>query len=222
MAVKDNQRSTDAARSAERIVGRFLARPVVGVFVVASLLGAVLEMGNASWLLTISGTAALYLAADLLLSWARRPVRSAMGSHINHVAWVVGIGAVSAASWNADAFRYDGELVALVGMIAALAVGLGSSRAEAVLWTVAAGAAVALGASVTGQLLVESGMVVAAIAVGTWFGAVVGLVVERMVPGPQARAAARAAALATAGPTAAPRGAGRPTSTADVGRRPAI
>lgn len=221
MAVNGSQRSTDAARSAEFLVGRFLARPVIGVFVVVPLLGAVLELGNPSWLLTISGAAALYLAADLLLSWARRPVRPAIGSHINHVAWVAGIGAVSAASWNAAAFRYDGELVVLIGMVAALAVGLGSSRTEAVLWAVAAGAAVALGASVAGQLLVESGMVAAAIAVGTWFGAVVGLIVERMVPGPQARAAARAAALPTAGPTSAPRGAAKP-GTADVGRRPAI
>lgn len=222
MAVTGNQRSTDAARSAQGIVGRYLARPVMGVFIVVPLLGAVLEMGNPSWLLTISGAAALYLALDLLLSWLRRPVAPAVGSRLNLMAWIAGLGALSAAAWNADAFRYDGELVVLVGMVAALAAGLGSSRAEAILWTVAAGAAVALGASVTGRLVVESGMVVAAMAVGTWFGAVVGLLVGRMVTGPEARAAFRAEARPTSGPSTVSRGAGTRASTADVGRRSAI
>lgn len=218
MAVNGNQRSTDSARSAERIVGRFLARPVVGVFVVVPLLGAVLQMGNPSWLLTISGAAALYLALDLLLSWLRRPVPATVGSHLNLVAWIAGLGALSAAAWNAAGFQYDGELVVLVGMVAALAAGLGSARIEAILWTVAAGAAVALGASVSGLLVVESGMVVASMAVGTWFGAVVGLLVERMVTGPGDRAAYRAAARPTGGPSTASRGAAKP---ADVGQRPA-
>jgi hypothetical protein len=220
MAVSHKRRSTDVAwtepGAAQRVIGRSLARPVTGVFIVVPLLGAVLLMGSPPWLLTISGAAALYLAVDLLLSWLRHPIPHALGSHLNLVAWTAGIGAMSAAAWTTGAFEYHGELVALVGMVAALAVGLGSSRAEAMLWTVAAGAALALGASLAGQLVVESAMVVAAIAVGTWFGAVVGLVVERMIPGRRARAAA----VPTAGSKV--RRAAKPTSTADVGQRPAI
>ena len=207
--------------AAQRVIGRSLARSVTGVFIVVPLLGAVLGMGNPPWLLTISGAAALYLAVDLLLSWLRRPVTRALGSHVNLVAWTAGIGAMSAAAWTAGAFEYHGELVALVGMVAGLAVGLGSSRVEAVLWTVAAGAAVALGATMAGRLVEESAMVVAAIAVGTWFGAVVGVVVERMIPGRRTRAGARPAAVPTAGSSKARRAA-KPTSTAGVGQRPAV
>lgn len=208
--------------AAQRVIGRSLARPVTGVFIVVPLLGAILEMGNPPWLLTISGVAALYLAGDLLLSWLGRPVAAGVGSHLNLVAWTAGIGAISAAAWTAGAFEYHGEPVALVGMVAALAVGLGSSRPEAVLWTVAAGSAVALGASVAGQLVVESGMAVAAVAVGTWFGAVVGVVAERMIPGRRARAGVRRAVVPSSGPSTARRRAAKPASTADVGRRPAI
>ena len=225
MAVSHKRRSTDVAWTepggAQRVIGRSLSRPVTGVFIVVPLLGAVLGMGNPPWLLTISGAAALYLAVDLLLSWLGRPVAAALGSHLNLVAWTASIGAVSAAAWTMGAFEYHGELVALVGMVAALAVGLGSSRAEAVLWTVAAGAAVALGATMAGRLVVESAMVVAAIAVGTWFGAVVGVVMERMIPGRRARAGVRAVAVPTSR-TSRARRAPKPTSTADAGRRPAI
>jgi hypothetical protein len=221
MAVHGNQRSTDVSRSAQRIVGRYLARPVIGVFIVVPLLGAVLKMGNPSWLLTISGAAALYLAVDLLLSWLRHPVRAGVGQHLNLIAWTAGIGAMSAAAWTASGFPYHGELVALVGVVSALAVGLGSSRAEAVLWTVAAGAAVALGASVSGRLVVESGMVVASIAVGTWFGAVVGVVVERLASGARSQARGQAVVVPDAGSGAAQRGAARP-SAADFGGRPSV
>ena len=65
--------------AAQRVIGRSLARPVTGVFIVVPLLGAVLGMGNPPWLLTISGAAALYLAVDLLLSWMRRPVTPPSG-----------------------------------------------------------------------------------------------------------------------------------------------
>ncbi len=197
MAVNRNRRSTDAARPARarhaathRLLGRFLARPVTGVFIVVPLLGAFLGAGNPSWLLTISGVAALYLAVDLLMSWLRRPVSADLGSHLNLVAWTAGIGAVSTAAWASETFQYHGAIVALVGVVAALAVGLGSSRPAAILWTVAAGAAVALGASVSGRLVVDSAMAATAIAVGAWFGAVIGLLVERLVP--QARIRTRA------------------------------
>ncbi len=76
-------------------------------------------------------------------------------------------------------------------MATGFAVGLGSPRAVAILWTVAAGAAVALGASLTGPLTAEPAMVVAAIAIGTWFGAVVGLIVGRFAHAPRFAAARR-------------------------------
>ena len=208
--------------AAQRVIGRSLARPVTGVFIVVPLLGAILGMGNPPWLLTISGAAALYLAGDLALSRMGHPVSFALGAHVNLVAWTAGIGAISAAAWTAGGFEYHGELVALVGMVAALAVGLGSSRVEAVLWTVAAGAAVALGASVVGRLVVESGMAVAAIGVGTWFGAVVGVVMERMIPGRRARAGIRGAVVPSSGASTSRRRAAKPHSTADVGQRPAV
>jgi hypothetical protein len=150
------------------------------MFLVVPLLAALLDLGNASILLTLSGAAAIYLALDLFLTWIGRPVASELGSNLNLVAWTAGIGVLAAAGWPEPAWQYHGELVTIVGMATGFAVGMGSPRAVAVWWTVAASAAVALGASLTGPLTAEPAMVVAAIAIGTWFGAVVGLVVERV------------------------------------------
>ena len=74
-----------------------------------------------------------------------------------------------------------GELVALVGTVTAVGVGLGNARAVAILWTLAAAAAVAFGASVPGPLTGESAVVPASLAVGTWFGAVIGAVMDRLL-----------------------------------------
>jgi hypothetical protein len=150
------------------------------MFLVVPLLGAVLGLGNPSILLTLGGAAAIYLAVDLFLSSFGRPASAELGSHLNLVAWTAGIAVLAAAGWPEPAWQYHGELVTLVGMATGFAVGMGSPRAVAALWTVGAGAAVALGASLTGPLTAEPAMVVAAIAIGTWFGAVVGLVVERV------------------------------------------
>jgi hypothetical protein len=162
------------------VLRRFVARPLTGIFLVVPLLGAILDLGNPSILLTLSGVAAIYLALDLFLSWIGRPASAELGSHFNLVAWTAGIAVLAAASWPEPAWQYHGELVTLVGMATGFAVGMGSPRTVAALWTVAAGAAVALGASLTGPLTAEPAMVVAAIAIGTWFGAVVGLVVEAL------------------------------------------
>jgi hypothetical protein len=214
MAVLQGRRSTDVGRSfrsrAHRTLRRFVARPVTGAFIVVPLLGALLGMGEPAWLLTLSGGAALYLAFDLFLSWLRRPVPAELGANLNLVAWSAAIGVASAAAWSSEAFDYHGELVALVGMVAAVAVGLGSPRSVAVLWVVAAGAAVGVGASVNGQLAAETGMVVAALAVGAWLGGVIWVVAERLVPRspvpvPSAdRVASDAAAAVT--PSSAPSG----------------
>lgn len=190
MAVSQTRRSSDMSRVRERgrslhaqprwMLRRFVARPVTGIFLVVPLFGAILDLGNPSLLLTLSGAAAIYLALDLFLSWIGRPVSAGLGSHLNLVAWTAGIGVLAAAGWPEPAWQYHGELVTLVGMATSFAVGMGSPRAVATLWAVATGAAVALGASLTGPLTVEPAMVVAAIAIGTWFGAVVGLVVDRV------------------------------------------
>ena len=135
------------------------------------------------------GAAALYLAG--------RPARVvdapsgllALGSHVNLVAWTAGIGAMSAAAWTTGGFEYDGELVALVGMVAALVKwGWEARGRRQILWTVAAGAAVALGASAgwAAGRGVRDGR--RRDRVGTWFGAVVSVVMERMIPGRRARA----------------------------------
>jgi hypothetical protein len=191
MAVSLTRRSSDRSQVAEptlarsdtrRVLRRFLARPVIGVFLVVPLLGAILHMGSPAWLLTVSGVAALYLSVDLFLTWMRRPVPAELAAYSNLVAWIAGIAVLSAAGWTTAAWQYHGELVALVGMATGFAVGLGSPRAVALLWTVGACAAVALGASLTGPLTAEPAMAVAAIAIGTWFGAVVGLIVERLSP----------------------------------------
>jgi hypothetical protein len=162
------------------VLRRFVARPLTGLFLVVPLLAALLDLGNASILLTLSGAAAIYLALDLFLSWIGRPVTAELASHLNLVAWTAGIAVLAAAGWPEPAWQYHGELVTLVGMATGFAVGMGSPRTVAALWTVAAGAAVALGASLTGPLTAEPAMVVASIAIGTWFGAVVGLVVDRV------------------------------------------
>ncbi len=223
MAVSLTRRSSDApvaerklaTRSdARRVLRRFLARPVIGVFLVVPLLGAILNMGSPSWLLTVSGVAALYLAIDLFLSWIRRPVPAELAAYSNLVAWIAGLAVLAAAGWTSAAFQYHGELVALVGMATGFAVGLGSPRAVAFLWTVAASAAVALGASLTGPLTAEPAMVVAAVAIGTWFGAVVGLIVGRFAHAPRFAARAEFARR----PTASGANAGRPSSAPEPAR----
>jgi hypothetical protein len=195
MAATLTRRSSDASRVADRtmatrfdarrVLRRFLARPVIGVFLVVPLLGAILNMGSPSWLLTVGGAAALYLAVDLFLTWLRRPVQAEVAAYANLVAWTSGLAVLAAASWTTAAWQYHGELVGLVGMVTAFAVGLGSPRNVAALWTVAAAAAVALGASLTGPLTAEVAMVVAAIAIGTWFGGAVGIIVGRFVHAPR-------------------------------------
>jgi hypothetical protein len=195
MAATLTRRSSDASRVAEatlatrfdarRVLRRYLARPVIGVFLVVPLLGAILNMGSPSWLLTVSGAAALYLSADLFLTWLRRPVEAEVAAYANLVAWTTGLAVLAAAAWTMGAWQYHGELVALVGVVTGFAVGLGSPRTVAALWTVTAGAAVALGASLIGPLTAEPAMVVAAIAIGTWFGGAAGLIVGRFVQAPR-------------------------------------
>ena len=181
MVLQRSRRSTDARSDMRGVIRRFLARPIIGLFFVVPLLGAFLEIGTPSWLLTMSGVAALYLAVDLFLEWLRRPVPASVGSSLNLLAWVAGIGVLAAAGWDPETRQFHGELVALVGTVTAVGVGLGNARAVAILWTLAAAAAVAFGASVPGPLTGESAVVPASLAVGTWFGAVIGAVMDRLL-----------------------------------------
>ena len=181
MAQSPSRRATDGRADAQHLLRRFLARPMIGLFLVVPLLGAFLQMGSPSILLLVAGLAAVYLAVDLFLAWLGRPVPEEPAASLNLVAWVSGIFVLAAGSWSAAAWQFHGELVTLVGAVTAVGVGLGSSRAVAVLWTVAAAAAVAAGASVSGPLGAESAMAAAAIAVGTWFGAVIVVVGDRIL-----------------------------------------
>ncbi len=181
-ATRVEERTLPARTDTQRLLRRFLARPVIGVFLVAPLLGAILGVGTPSWLLTLSGAAAIYLAVDLFLTSIQRPVPAELAAYVNLIAWTAGMAVLGAAGWTSTAWLYHGEVVALVGMATGFAVGLGSPRRVAILWTVAASAAVALGASLVGPLTAEPAMAISAIAIGTWFGAVVSLIVERLVP----------------------------------------
>jgi hypothetical protein len=193
-ARRSSDARTDSRADAHDILRVFLARPITGVLLVVPLLGAFLEMGSPQLLMTISGAAALWLAIDLLLAWFRRSVPVALGGYLNLVAWTAGLGVLAAAGWKSAAFEYHGELVALVGAVVAVGVGLGSPRMVTVVWALAASTAVALGASMVAPLTVESAIAPAAIAVGAWFGAAIGVVVDRLVPA--YRASGRVAASA--------------------------
>jgi hypothetical protein len=57
-----------------RLMRHHLARPVTALFVAAPLLSAVMCLGRPSLLLTLSGLAALQLAADLLLERIGHPI----------------------------------------------------------------------------------------------------------------------------------------------------
>jgi hypothetical protein len=182
MVLPPSRRSSDDRSDAHEILRAFLVRPMTGAFLVVPLLGSFLGMGSPQLLMTLSGAAALWLAVDLLLAWARRPVPVESGAYLSLVAWATGLGVLAAAGWQASAFEYHGELVTMVGAVTAVGVGLGNPRTVTVAWVLAAGTAVALGASVVAPLTAESVMAPAAIAVGAWFGAAIGVVVDRLVP----------------------------------------
>jgi hypothetical protein len=171
---------------------------MTAVFLVVPLLGAFLGMGAPSLLMTLSGIAALWLAVDLFLAWIRRPVGRDLASSLNLMAWTAGLAVLAAAGWKSAAFEYHGGLVALVGALIAVGVGLGSPRTVAVVWAVAAGTAVALGASLVTSLTAESAIAPAAIAVGAWFGAAIGVVVDRLMPVSRIRGRRRGAAASAA------------------------
>jgi hypothetical protein len=186
MVLPTARRSSDDRADAHDILRAFLARPITGVLLVVPLLGAFLGMGSPQILMTLAGAAALWLAIDLLLAWMRRPVSIEVGGYLNLVAWTAGLGVLAAAGWKSAEFEYHGELVALVGAVVAVGVGLGSPRVVTVVWGIAAATAVALGASMVAPLTAQSAVAPAAIAVGAWFGAAIGVVVDRIVPASRA------------------------------------
>jgi hypothetical protein len=197
MVLPSARRSSDSRSDAHDIVRAFLVRPMTGVFLVIPLLGAFLGIGTPSLLMTLGGAAALWLAVDLLLAWMRRPVPAELGAYSSLVAWTAGLGVLAAAGWQASEFAYHGEMVALVGTATAIGVGLGNPRTVTVVWGVAAGAAVTLGTSMVTPLTAESAIAPAAIAVGAWFGAAIGVVVDRIVPATRVRGTREAAEVAS-------------------------
>ena len=194
MVMPATRRVSDDRATAHDIMRAFLVRPMTGVFLVVPLLGAFLSLGTPQLLMTLSGAAALWLAIDLFLAWMRRPMPLETGAYLSLLAWTTGLGVLAIAGWKGSEFQYHGELVALVGTITAVGVGLGNPRTVTILWAVAAGTAVTFGASVVAPLTAESVMAPAAVAVGAWFGAAVGVVVDRLVPVSRTRGGRQAAA----------------------------
>jgi hypothetical protein len=213
MVLPTSRRSADDRADAHDILRAFLARPITGVLLVVPLLGAFLGMGTPPLLMTLSGAAALWLAVDLLLSWGRRSVPIEVGGYLNLLAWTAGLGLLAAAGWKSSAFEYHGELVALVGAVVAVGVGLGSPRVVTVVWALAAATAVAFGASMVAPLTAESVIAPAAIAVGSWFGAAIGVVVDRLVPVSRVRGSRQAASVSAASSV------GNPASGVPAGMR---
>jgi hypothetical protein len=140
----------------------------------AALVGA----GDLARLLTLSGAAALLLAADLLLERMGRPTPPTRSLAIGLIGWVAGLLLLGAAG-QTEFGPYRGEAATIVGVIAAAFVGVACPRPTAVLWSLSAAAAVGLGASLVGPPNPGMAMAVSAVA----FGAVAGIVLRATLDG---------------------------------------
>lgn len=161
-----------------RLLRHYLARPVTAMFVAAPLVSAVLGLGNSPLLLTLSGLAALHLATDLLLERAGHPVSPDRLLQLSLITWPAGFAVMGAAGWTPLTGEFHGELIVLVGVVVAGFVGIVTQPVTAVLWGVAALAALGLGASLEGPVTGETMIAAASIAVGTFFGSVLGAILE--------------------------------------------
>jgi len=164
-----------------RLLRHYLARPVTAVFVAVPLLSAVMGLGRPSLLLTLSGLAALHFAADLLLERAGHPISPDRLLQLSLITWPVGFAVLGAAGWTPSTGEFHGELIGLVGVVVAGFVGIVTQPVTAVLWGVAALAALAMGASLEGPVTGETIIAAASIAVGTFFGSVLGGILERFL-----------------------------------------
>jgi EAL domain-containing protein (putative c-di-GMP-specific phosphodiesterase class I) len=164
-----------------RLMRHHLARPVTAVFVAVPLVSALLDLGRPSLLLTLSGLAALHLAADLFLERIGHPISPDRLLQLSLITWPAGFAVLGAAGWTASTGEFHGELIGLVGVVVAGFVGIVTQPLTAVLWGVAALAALAMGASLEGPVTVETMIAAASIAVGTFFGSVLGGILERFM-----------------------------------------
>jgi EAL domain-containing protein (putative c-di-GMP-specific phosphodiesterase class I) len=164
-----------------RLLRHHLARPVTAVFVAVPLVSALMHLGTPSLLLTLSGLAALHLAADLLLERIGHPISPDRLLQLSLITWPAGFAVLGAAGWTASTGEFHGELIVLVGVVVAGFVGIVTQPVTAVLWGVAALAALAMGASLEGPVTAVTMIAAASIAVGTFFGSVLGGILERFM-----------------------------------------
>jgi hypothetical protein len=156
-----------------------LARLVTGVFLAVPLLGAILDLGRPSLMLTLSGLAALHLAGEIFLDRVGRPIPADRSLQMILVTWVAGLAVLGAGGWTGSVPAYHSEVVVVVGVVAGCYIGFGSPLPVAMLWGAAATAAVAMGASLVGPLSAEVGVAAASVAAGTCCSAIVREVLER-------------------------------------------
>ena len=164
-----------------RLLRHYLARPVTAVFVAVPLVSAFMGLGRPSLLLTLSGLAALHLAVDLLLERIGHPISPDRLLQLSLIAGPAGFAVLGAAGWTASTGEFHGELIGLVGVVVAGFVGIVTQPVTAILWGVAAMAALAMGASLEGPVTAETMIAAASIAVGTFFGSVLGGILERFM-----------------------------------------
>jgi EAL domain-containing protein (putative c-di-GMP-specific phosphodiesterase class I) len=164
-----------------RLLRHHLARPVTAVFVAVPLVSALMHLGTPSLLLTLSGLAALQLAADLLLERIGHPISPDRLLQLSLITWPAGFAVLGVAGWTASTGEFHGELIGLVGVVVAGFVGIVAQPLTAVLWGVAALAALAMGASLEGPVTADTMIAAASIAVGTFFGSVLGGILERFM-----------------------------------------
>jgi hypothetical protein len=156
-----------------------LARLVTGMFLVVPLIGAILDLGRPSLMLTLSGMAALHLAGEIFLERIGRPLSEDKSLQIVLVTWVAGLAVLGAAGWTGSVSGYQFEPVVVVAVLAGCFIGLVSPLPLATLWGVAATAAVALGASLVGPMTADAGVAATSVAAGTLSGAIIGSILWR-------------------------------------------
>ncbi|MGH2462025.1 MAG: hypothetical protein ACRDFZ_00180 [Candidatus Limnocylindria bacterium] len=156
-----------------------LSRLVTALFLIIPLAGAILEMGRPSLLLTLGGVAALHLAGEIFLERVGRPIPGDRSLQLILLTWVAGLAVLGAGGWTMPVLDYHSELVVVVGVVAGCYIGLGTPLPVALLWGVAATAAVAMGASLIGPFTAEVGVAAASVAAGTSSGAIVREILQR-------------------------------------------
>ena len=155
-----------------------LVRPVTATFFVVPLVAAAVGAGDFARLITLSGAAALLLAADILLERMGRPTEPSRSLAVGLIGWLAGLLLLGAAG-QMEFGLYRGEAGAVVGVIAAAFVAVVCPRPTALMWSLAAAGAIGLGASLVGPPNPGMAMAVSAIAVGAVSGFLLGASLDR-------------------------------------------